>query len=71
VTLNQNDTFFSPSNAERNPPARPWRELFLAKIRTLNFEKLLSSGGQKGRGLWGRNFCPPSLFRRRRISCQL
>ena len=19
------------------------------------------SGGQKGRGLWGRNFCPPSL----------
>ncbi|MBU0646745.1 hypothetical protein KJ611_04750, partial [Patescibacteria group bacterium] len=43
-------------------------ELFLAKIQTLNFEKLLSSGGQKGKGLGGRNFCPPSLFRRRRIS---
>src|SRR3989338_5619092 len=42
-------------------------ELFLAKIRTLNFEKLLSSGGQKGRGLGGRNFCSPSLFRSRRI----
>jgi len=46
-------------------------ELFLAKIRMLNFDPPtggLSSGGQKGRGLGGRNFCPPSLFRRRRIS---
>jgi hypothetical protein len=34
-------------------PVRLWRELFLAKTRTLNFEKLLSSGGQKGRGLGG------------------
>jgi hypothetical protein len=55
-------------------------ELFFAKIRTLNFEKDLRSGGQ-GKGLGKRNFCPPSLarpkpkgegglFRRRRISCQ-
>ncbi|MGB2762200.1 MAG: hypothetical protein WBC21_01515, partial [Minisyncoccales bacterium] len=39
-------------------------ELFSAKIPTLISEKL-RSGGQKGRGLGGRNFCPPSLFRRR------
>src|SRR3989338_3123237 len=42
-------------------------ELFSEKIRTLTFDNF-RSGGQKGRGLGGRNFCPPSLFRRRRIS---
>src|SRR3989338_2654831 len=30
------------------PACQQAGELFLAKIRTLNFEKLLSSGGQKG-----------------------
>jgi len=44
---------------------------FFKKIRTLTFDPPTGefrSGGQKGRGLGGRNFCPPSLFRRRRIS---
>jgi len=44
-------------------------EFFLTKIRTANFDcrasrgrtKTERSGGQKGRGLRGRNFCPPSL----------
>jgi len=41
-------------------------ELFLAKTRTLNFEKLLSSGGQKGRGLESGR--PPGIFTRPRFS---
>ena len=43
-------------------------ELILKRILTLNSKKFICSGGQKGGGLGGRNFCPPSLFRCRRIS---
>src|SRR3989344_1652890 len=45
-------------------------DFFSAKIRTLTFDNF-RSGGKKGKGLGGRNFCPPSLFHRRRISRQL
>ena len=57
------------SYERRSIPCPSWTksELFSKKIRTLNFDNF-SSGGKKGRGLGGRNFCPPSLFRRRRIS---
>ena len=60
----------------QNPNSENWRCL-LVKIRTFFDEnpdcefwlpsfarqeqKLFCSGGQKGRGLGGRNFCPPSL----------